>query len=291
MGESPGYDGGIMKLCISYWSVRGGLAGTRPVGEAMDEAKCAGFDGIELAIATAGVLHTKTNQKTCEEYRALARKKGIALESVAAGLSWGVSPTDLSAATRKKAIEMHADALQRAAWLGAKSMLMVPGAVKVPWNPKYGPVPYDHAVKWATDAAKRLADVAEKVGVELCLENVWNGMFYSPLEFARFVDSIGSRKVGAYFDVGNVLGYHQDPPDWIRILGKRIRRVHLKDFKNAVGNITGFCDLMEGDVPWKQTMAALRAIGYENTLVAEMIPPRKTLLARTIRAMKKIERM
>jgi len=129
-----------MKLCISYWSIEGGLANTRPIDEAMNEAKAAGFDGIELAIGTEGVLHAQSDQATCESYRALARKHGVALETVAAGLSWGCSPTDLDPATREKSIKLHADALQRAAWLGAKAMLMVPGAVTIPWEPKYGPV-------------------------------------------------------------------------------------------------------------------------------------------------------
>jgi hexulose-6-phosphate isomerase len=116
-------------------------------------------------------------------------------------------------------------------------------------------------------------------------------MFYSPLEFAQFVDSIGSPRVGAYFDVGNVLGYHQHPPHWIEILGKRIRRVHIKDFKKSVGTLAGFCDLLAGDVPWKETMAALRAIEYDKTLVAEMMPPDATLLQRTKAAMDKIVKM
>ncbi len=277
-----------MKLCISYWSVDGGLAGTRPVEEAMKEAKAAGFDGIELAVGTGGVLSTKTDQATCESYRKAAEKIGIALETVAAGLTWGCSPTDNNAETRKKSIQLHADALQRAAWLGAKSMLMVPGAITIPWDDKYGPVKYDNAVNWAREAAKQLAPVAEKTGVELCLENVWNGMFYSPLEFAAFIDSIGSPKVGVYFDVGNVLGYHQHPQHWIEILGERIRRVHIKDFKKSVGNITGFCDLLAGDVPWKATIEALQSIGYDKTIVAEMMPPDPTLLARTKAAMDKI---
>jgi hexulose-6-phosphate isomerase len=170
-------------------------------------------------------------------------------------------------------------------------MLMVPGAVTIPWEPTYGPVNYDDAVKWAKEAGKLLAPVAEKVGVELCLENVWNGMFYSPLEFAHFVDSVGSKWAGAYFDVGNVLGYHQHPPHWIEILGPRIRRVHIKDFKSAVGNLSGFCDLTAGDVPWKETMAALRKVGYDKTLVAEMMPPEEGLLPRTLAAMKKIVAM
>jgi L-ribulose-5-phosphate 3-epimerase len=280
-----------MKLCISYWSVEGGLANTRPIEDAMKEAKDAGFDGIELACGTEGVISTSTDQKTCESYRKLAEKIGVVVETLAAGLSWGCSPTDNDPQTRKKSIQLHGDALQRAAWLGCKSMLMVPGAVTIPWEPKYGPVKYDDAVKWATEAAKQLAPVAEKVGVELCLENVWNGMFYSPLEFASFIDSIGSSMVGCYFDVGNVLGYHQYPPHWIEILGKRIRRVHIKDFKKSVGTLAGFCDLLDGDVPFKESMAALRAIGYDKTIVAEMMPPDPTLLKRTKAAMEKIVQM
>ena len=280
-----------MKLCISYWSVEGGLANTRPVDEAMSEAKAAGFDGIELAIGTEGVLHTQSDRSTCESYRKLAERHGLALETVAAGLSWGCSPTDPNPQTRKKSIQLHADALQRAAWLGADAMLMVPGAVTIPWDGAYGPVRYDQAAQWARDAAKQLAPVAEKVGVQLCLENVWNGMFYSPLEFAAFVDSVGSRNVGAYFDAGNVLGYHQHPPHWIDILGPRIRRVHIKDFKKDVGNLSGFCDLLAGDVPWKETIGALRGIGYDKTIVAEMMPPDPTLLQRTKAAMDKIVTM
>ena len=280
-----------MKKCISYWSIEDGLSNTCPVDEAMRQAKSAGFDGIELAIGTDGVLHTQTDQNTCESYRALAAKHGLALETVAAGLSWGCSPTDPDEATREKSIQLHADALQRAAWVGAKSMLMVPGAVSIPWDATYGPVKYDQAVEWARQAARQLAPVAEKVGVELCLENVWNGMFYSPTEFAQFIDSIGSEKVGIYFDAGNVLGYHQHPPHWIEILGRRIRRVHIKDFKKEVGNLSGFCDLLAGDVPWAATMAALRGIGYDKTIVAEMMPPDATLLQRTKAAMDEIVNM
>src|SRR3954471_16393187 len=156
-----------MKLGISYWSIKGGLANTRPVEEAMREAKAAGFDGIELAIGTSGVLTTQTDQATCESYRNAAEQIGINVKTLAAGLSWGCSPTSPDESTRKQSIQLHADALQRAAWLGVDSMLMVPGSVTIPWEPSYGPVKYDQAVKWAEEAAKQLAGVAEKVGVDL----------------------------------------------------------------------------------------------------------------------------
>src|SRR5208282_3217735 len=118
--------------------------------------------------------------------------------------------------------------------------------------------------------------------------NVWNGMFYSPLEFRDFVGSLHSPAVGVYFDVGNVLGYHQHPPHWIEILGPLIQRVHFKDFQKSVGTLAGFCDLGEGDVPWAQTIKALRGIGYDRTVVAEMIPWNPGLLERTSGAMDRI---
>jgi hexulose-6-phosphate isomerase len=133
-----------------------------------------------------------------------------------------------------------------------------------------------------------MAPVAEKMGVELCIENVWNGLLPSPLELAAFVDSFKSEKVGIYFDVGNGLNYHQHPPHWIEILGKRIKRVHFKDFKTSVGNMSGFCDLMEGDVPWQDTINALKAVGYNKTVVAEMIPSNNEILAKASKAMDKL---
>jgi len=274
-----------MIKAISYWSMDGGLAGTCRIVDAMRWAKDAGFAGIELAIAETGVLTPSTDQATCATYRRVAGEHGLALETLASGMSWGCSPTHPDAEVRRRSIQLHRDALQRAAWLGCRSMLFVPGAILIPWDSSYPAVPYEQAVQWARQATTELAKTAEDAGVELCIENVWNGLFYSPLEFRDFVDSIGSKSVGIYFDAANVLGYHQHPQHWIPILGKRIRRVHVKDFKRQVGSLAGFCELLEGDMPWRETLQALRAIGYDRTIVAEMIPPAEGLLQRTSKAM------
>jgi hexulose-6-phosphate isomerase len=164
-------------------------------------------------------------------------------------------------------------------------MLMVPGVVKSPISPDI--VRYDHALQRCREAVSQLLPVAERAGVELCLENVWNGFFYSPLELRDFIDSFQSKWLGVYFDVGNGLGYHQHPPHWIELLGERIKRVHVKDFTENF-NWTGgysFCALGAGQVPWPETMAALRKIGYDKTLVAEMLPYDPGNLARTKAAM------
>jgi len=275
-----------MIKCISYWSMKDGLAGTHPIADALATAKAEGFQGMELCIGTDGVLHVNSTQTECETIRGKVEASGLVVETLAAGLTWGINPTSEDAATRKRSIDAHAAALKRAAWLGCKALLFVPGVVKSPISADI--IRYDKAVDRSRDAVKRLLDVAEKVGVDLCVENVWNGLFYSPLEFIEFVDSFKSERCGIYFDIGNGMGYHQHPPHWVELLGKRIRRVHVKDFKNSIGNLSGFCDLMAGDVPWGETIAALKKVGYKSTMTAEMMPWDPALLARTSKAMDKI---
>jgi hexulose-6-phosphate isomerase len=149
-------------------------------------------------------------------------------------------------------------------------------------------VPYEQAIGRAREATQSLLKTAERLKVELCIENVWNGMFYSPLELREFIDSFGSTAVGAYFDVGNCMGQHQYPPHWIEILGPRIKRVHFKDFKRAMGTLDGFCDLLEGDQPWPETLAALHKVGYDRTVTAEMIPYAPGRVEKTGAAMRRI---
>jgi hexulose-6-phosphate isomerase len=278
-----------MIKCISYWSMPDGLAGQCPIEDALARAQAAGFAGLELCVGTEGVLTPETPEAECEAIRRQIDAAGLVAQTLASGMSWAVNPTSDDAAVRDRAVELHADALRRAAWLGCEAMLFVPGVVASPIAPDEK-IRYDVAVERARTAVGRLLETAEEVGVDLCIENVWNGLFYSPLELADFVDGFGSDRLGVYFDAANVLGYHQWPPHWVELLGMRIKRVHVKGYRETFG-WTGeyaFCDLGEGDVPWEQTMAAIAAVGYDRTLVAEMLPYSDGLLQRTSAAMDRI---
>lgn len=274
---------------ISYWSMKDGLAGTHPIDDALQQAKSNGFDGMELCIGVEGVLTPSTSQEQCEKIRSLTEQSGLVVETLASGMSWALNPTSEDPEVRKQAISNHQAALRRAAWLGCKAMLFVPGVVCSPIVPGEH-IRYDLALERAREAVGQLLDVAEEVQIDLCIENVWNGLFYSPVELASFVRSFNSDRLGVYFDVGNVLGYHQYPPHWIEILGLLIKRVHIKDYQENFdwnGNYS-FCGLGQGDVPWDATMQSLQEIGYDSTVVAEMLPYKEGLLEETSLAMDKI---
>ena len=273
--------------CISYWAMEHGLAGTHSVEVAIDSAQAAGFVGIELAIGGSAFPIDVTKAR-CQEIRRYLTSRNMVCETLACGATWGANPASNDPAIRALSIEQHSAALERAGWLGCKAMLMVPGVVGSPITPNEH-VRYDHAIQRVREAMTKLLPVAERAGVDLCLENVWNGMFYSPLELIQFIDSFSSKRLGIYFDIGNGLGLHQDPAHWIELLGKRIRRIHAKDFKHAFNwqGTYDFCQIGEGDVRWSEVMAALRAVGYTSTVVAEVMPWSPGHLERTSKALTK----
>ena len=276
-----------MKISASYWIFDGGQDGSLPIKSAMEQASKMGFEGIELGIASQGVLTHNTSQAECEEIVREAEKHGLEISGVASGESWTTSPTANDEDVREKIIDFTQKALQVSHWLGSDAYLFVPGAVEVFFLPDAEVIPYDVCYQRASEAISQLVPVAEKLGVAIAVENVWNKFLLSPLEMREFIDKFNTSQVGVYFDVGNVLltGY---PDQWIRILGPRIKRVHIKDFKLSVGNADGFVDLLEGDVDFEAVKQALSEINYEGYVTAEMIPFTPGRPEKTAAAMKKI---
>ena len=270
---------------ISYLSFENGLSNNESIESALSQTKANGFDALELSVSNEGIINTNTSKEECRIIRQKINDSGIFVDSIATGMSWGISPTSEDKATRNKSISLHKDALQVASNLGCKALLFVPGVVKSPISSEI--VRYDKALDRIRDAINQLLPIADDLDVDLCMENVWNGFFYSPIELRDFVDSFESNKLGVYLDVGNLIGYQQYPPHWIELLNSRIKRVQIKDFQENfdwTGSFS-FCDIGTGDVPWKETIEALKSINYQNTIIAEMLPWDETILSRTSAAM------
>ena len=270
---------------ISYLSFENGLSNNESIESALSQTKSNGFDALELSVSNEGVINTNTSKTECETIRQQIDDSGVFVDSIATGMSWGISPTSDDEVVRKNSIRLHQEALKVASYLECKALLFVPGVVKSPISSEIGR--YDRALDRLRDAINQLLPIAEDLDVDLCMENVWNGLFYSPIELRNFVDSFNSDKLGVYLDIGNLIGYQQYPPHWIELLNSRIKRVQIKDFQENfdwTGSFS-FCDIGTGDVPWKETIEALKSINYQNTIIAEMLPWDETILSRTSAAM------
>ncbi len=266
-----------MKKSISEWSFPGDM----PLRARMELAKDAGFEGIEVALneddakgaeKKKGLVCLDSSAAQIKKVRALAEEVGIELSGLACGLYWSYSLTADDRAERAKARQVSKALLRQANKLGVDGVLLIPGCVYASFIPDSKVVPYDVVYERSQAELKKLAPLAEKLDVHIGVEYVWNWFLLSPLELARYLDEVGSTHVGAYLDTGNMMntGF---PEQWIRILGPRIKRVHFKDFRRSVGDINGFCDLLEGDVNWPEVMQALKDVGYDGWVTAEMIPP------------------
>ena len=253
---------------ISYLSFENGLSNNEPIESALSQTKMHGFDTLELSVSSEGVINTNSSKAECEMIRKRIDDSGVFVDSIATGMSWGVSPTSDDESIRKKSISLHQDALKVASYLDCKALLFVPGVVKSPISPEI--VRYDRALDRLREAINQMLPIAEDLNVDLCMENVWNGFFYSPIELRDFVDSFDSDRLGVYLDIGNLIGYQQHPPHWVELLNSRIKRVQIKDFQENfdwTGSFS-FCDIGAGDVPWKETIEALKTIEYKSTIIA-----------------------
>lgn len=270
-----------IKKGINIWSFDASV----PIETCMEIARDAGFEGIELALSARGPLNLETPNRVIDAWCKKAEKLGLAINSLATGLYWQYSLTSNREEIRAGALDIARRQLAIAQRLGADCILVVPGTVGVDFKPEdvvpdadptdffAGSEIIDYEVAWqrSRDALGRLAEDAEKAGVVIGVENIWNKFLLSPLEMRTFIDTIGSPWVGVLFDVGNVVA-HGYPEQWIRILGSRIRKVHFKDYRRAVGSLDGFVDLLAGDVNWPAVIDAFKAVGYDGWANAEMCP-------------------
>ncbi len=213
-------------------------------------AKECGYEGIE-----GGPIG---NLKAAAEFGKMARDAGTPIHSIVFG-GWHAPFSDPNPEVIEKGLAEMETALRSAKALGAGAVLLVPAIVNE--NVSYG-----DAYKRSQEHIRKLLPLAKELGVIIAVENVWNKFLLSPLEFARYVDEFESPWLRAYFDVGNVIlfGYSQD---WIRTLGKRIVKIHLKDFKREGYE---WKNLLDGDVNWKEVRRALEEIEYDGFLTPEL---------------------
>ncbi len=219
-----------------------------------------GFHGVELNcpldFKISDVLTAKTQAR-------------IELPSVVNKDHWTKPLSDPDPQIRKQCIESVAKSLQEVKELGGDTVLVVPGVV----NEK---VSYEQAYINSQNAIRELIPYAEKTGMQIALENVWNNFILSPIEAKRFIDEINHPLVGWYFDIGNILRYGW-PEHWIKTLNTRIMKLHAKEYSRELMNTKGLwegfkIDLLKGDNNWPVVMKTVSEVNYSGGWLTAEVP-------------------
>ena len=223
-------------------------------------AKDLGFDGVELNSPVDFSL---------EEIKRAKENSGIETPTVVNKDHWNVPLSDPDPEVRKKCIASVAKSLEEIKDLGGDTVLVVPGVV----NEK---VSYEDAYITSQNSIRELIPYAEKTGMQIGLENVWNNFLISPVEAKRFIDEINHPHVGWYFDIGNVLRYGW-PEHWIKTLNRRIMKLHIKELSRELMNTAGLWEgfnvyLLKGDNNWPVVLKAVSEIKHQGCwLTAEVL--------------------
>ncbi len=216
----------------------------------------AGFEGLEA--------QTVSDPKIAEEIKEASVKSGLKIHSVMNMDHWRFPLSSESSEEVSASVKGMETSLHNAKLWGADCVLLVPAVV----NPKTS---YQQAYTRSQEVIRqRILPLARELKVVVAVEEVWNKFLLSPLEFARYVDEFQSPWLRAYFDVGNVVLYGY-PQDWIRALGKRIVKVHLKDFQMDRANGRFYWkNLGEGEIDWPEVRRALADVGYSGYMTTEI---------------------
>ena len=251
-----------MKKGINQWCFPAGT----PLSKVLRTSAAAGFETIELNLyASGGVgLTMDTTPEAAKAMRRLVRSYGLSISSLSTEMLGRYPLSSADSEIRSQGVESIRKQIELARELEVDTILVVPGRIEAE-------VTYEEVWDQSQRALQPLVDELDGSGVRIAIENVWNKFLWSPLEMARYIDQFESEHVGAYFDVGNTLAFGR-PEHWIRSLGERILKVHVKDFRLQVANAHGFVPLLSGDVDWLNVRLALSDIPYRDSLTAELEP-------------------
>lgn len=224
--------------------------------EKMKAVKEAGFDGAEMNSHMDQAEVLKARDET-----------GLEIPSVCGVKHWDKVLSSPDAKVREEGLEALRQTLRDAKAYGAGSILLVPGTVGKETT-------YDQCWERSIAEIRKAIPLAEELGVKISIENVWNNFITEPAQAAAYVDAFGSPMVGWHFDCGNIIRYG-DPIEWIKKLGPRIKRVHVKEYSRDKAMKTGDVwkgfgvPLLEGANNWPGIVKALAEIGYTNYLITE----------------------
>jgi L-ribulose-5-phosphate 3-epimerase len=242
-------------------AVKLGMIGIKgSVKDKFELVKKLGFQGVE--VDSPSNLNKEEAKKAQEE-------TGIKIHGVIDSVHWNQPLSSPDEKVRAKGLDALKVALEDAAFLGADTVLLVPGVVNKE-------VTYEQCYERSQAEVKKAIPLAEKLKIKIAIETVWNNFITKPDQLIQYVDDFKSEWVGAYFDISNMLKYGVPAAEWIRKLGKRMLKFDFKGYsitkaKETGNDRDGFkVGIGEGDENWPEVLKACAEVGYNTWATAEV---------------------
>ena len=236
----------VLRLAVKYGMIK---AGTTPL-EKLTLAKKLGIEGVEVD-SPSGLNK--------EEAKKAAEQTGVKIHGVIDSVHWRDTLSSPDEAIRAQGLKALISGIEDAKFFGADTLLLVPGVVNKDAT-------YEQCYERSQIEVKKALPTAEKLGIKICIETVWNNFITKPEQLVQYIDDFKSPFVAAYFDCSNMVKYGVSSADWIRKLDKIMVKFDFKGYSNT----KQWCAIGEGDENWPEVLKALGEIGYDGWATSEV---------------------
>ena len=215
-----------------------------PIQERYQLIKSAGFDGV-LLWWSAFLQREDYRDAPC-----FAREAGLFIENIHTPFQiqddiW-LDTLDGEAAT-----EQYLQCVRDCAEFGIPTMV-----VHLPDDDKPHNAIGQHRIK-------RIAELAERLRVNVALENLWN-----LTNLTKILEQVCSARIGFCYDCAHHAHFYPNV-DLLSAFGSRLMAVHLHDFEEADGVYRTHRLPFDGIVDWPQTMQSIAKTGYSGATAIE----------------------
>jgi sugar phosphate isomerase/epimerase len=172
------------------------------------------------------------------------------------------NPNGVDKLMRAYTLDRYREAIDFAAELGCPYVVAIPGPVNSLINP-----PHQWMLDWFVEGMKKLVQHSKGTGVELLLENVPFTYLPTAQDMIDTAALIGP-EIGVNYDACNGAFIKEDPAAAIRMIGSKIKNVHISDsgYEEFLHTRLGTGIVRPGPVA-----EALNDIGYDGVTVLEII--------------------